>query len=281
MKIEVGILLVLIFLVTTYSYGQDNKYAEFQWETEKKLQIPESVLYYAEEEILFVSSIDGRPDSKDHDGFISKVNLDGKIVKLNWVEGISAPKGMGIFEGKLYVSNIDQLVEIDINTAKIIKRYDTPDAKFLNDVAVDKSGNVYVSDMATNKIWRLNKGKFVVWLDSKELLKPNGLFVEKNKLLIGNYGFILSVDLKNKTIKKLIQNTGSIDGLIPFGRGRYLISDWAQNVHLIHPKKEKVLILNTGSENINAADIEYIPKKKLLLIPTFFDNCVKAYKIKY
>jgi len=87
--------------------------------------------------------------------------------------------------------------------------------------------------------------------------------------------------LKTKKAEKYILNTGSIDGLVSNGKGSYLISDWAQNVYLVHPKKEKVLLLNTGSKNINAADIEYIPEKKLLLVPTFFDNSVRAYKIEY
>ena len=273
-------ILIFLFFIDNQSIGQSVNKAELQWKTKNTLQIPESVLYYAKEDVLFVSSIDGKPDVKDNDGFISKVALDGNIIKLDWVTEISAPKGMAIYKGKLYVSNIDQLVEIDIATAKITNRFDAQGAKFLNDVAADRQGNVYVSDMSTNKIWQLKADAFNVWLESDSLKHPNGLLVEKGKLLIGNRGFILSVDLKSKKIKKFIENTGSIDGLVPYGHGYYLISDWAQNVYKVHPKKEKLLILNTGSENINAADIEYIPRKKLLLVPTFFDNSVRAYKIK-
>ena len=280
MNTKVELLLVVLLISSTYILGQNSEHVQLQWKTEKILQIPESVLYYAEEHVIFVSSIDGKPNTKDNDGFISKINLKGEIIKLNWVEGISAPKGMGIHKGKLYVSNIDQLVEIDIATSKIIKRYEAPDAKFLNDVVVDKYGNVYVSDMETNKIWCLNKGEFEIWLEIDDLQHPNGLFVEKMKLLIGNKGYILSVDLKTKKAKKYIENTGSIDGLVSCGKGSYLISDWAQNVYKVHPKKDKVKILTMGSKNINAADIEYIPEEKLLLIPTFFDNSVIAYKIK-
>lgn len=271
---------MLVLLISNNCMAQKNKKTELQWKTGHVLQIPESVKYYAKENVLFVSSIDGKPDVKDNDGFISKIGLDGKIIKLNWVDGLSAPKGMAIYKGKLYVSNIDQLVEIDIASAKITNLYNAPGAKFLNDVAADRQGNIYVSDMATDKIWQLKENKFKLWLVSDSLKRPNGLLVEKAKLLIGNKGFILAVDLKSKKIKKVIKNTGSIDGLVSYGHGTYLISDWAQNVYKVHPKKERILILNTDSENINAADIEYIPRKKLLLVPTFFDNSVRAYKIR-
>ncbi len=47
---------------------------------------------------------------------------------------------MAIYKGKLYVSDIDQLVEIDIENGKIIKKYNAEDAVFLNDVAACMNG---------------------------------------------------------------------------------------------------------------------------------------------
>ena len=42
---------------------------------------------------------------------------------------------MGMVKGKLFVNNINELVEIDNATTKILKRYDVTGAKFLNDVS--------------------------------------------------------------------------------------------------------------------------------------------------
>jgi hypothetical protein len=42
---------------------------------------------------------------------------------------------------------------------------------------------------------------------------------------------------------------------------------------------EKVVLSNTTEENIQAADLGYIPDKKWVLIPTFFDNRVVASKL--
>jgi hypothetical protein len=39
------------------------------------------------------------------------------------------------------------------------------------------------------------------------------------------------------------------------------------------------LIFDTTNDKINAADIDYIPEKQLLLVPTFLDNRAMAYKL--
>ena len=61
------------------------------WETDTLLKIPESVLFDAENKILYVSNIDGTdPWAKDGKGSIGKVGLDGKIIATEWVTGLNA-----------------------------------------------------------------------------------------------------------------------------------------------------------------------------------------------
>src|SRR5215470_2720317 len=78
------------------------------WETDTVLKVPESVLYDGENKVLYVSNIDGKePWGKDGKGSIAKIGLDGKIVAVDWVTGLDAPKGLGIYKGKLYAADID------------------------------------------------------------------------------------------------------------------------------------------------------------------------------
>jgi len=65
------------------------------------------------------------------------------------------------------------------------------------------------------------------------------------------------------------------------GKGGYLISDWSGRTDYVTAKGDVHMLLNTAEQKVNAADIEYIPEKQLLLIPTFFDNRVVAYELKY
>jgi hypothetical protein len=69
------------------------------WETPADLKNPESVVYAPKQDVLFVSNIEGKPDQKDQNGFISKVSpLNGSIVELNWITGLNAPKGMAVYD---------------------------------------------------------------------------------------------------------------------------------------------------------------------------------------
>ena len=104
------------------------------WETPANLKNPESVAYAPKQNVLFVSNVNGKPDQKDQNGFISKVSpSNGSIIELNWIKGLNAPKGIAISNdnSKLYVSDITDLVQIDIASGKIIKRFNAPGSLFL------------------------------------------------------------------------------------------------------------------------------------------------------
>src|SRR5688572_13044991 len=61
-----------------------------KWETDTLLTTCESVIYDKERDVLYVANINGAPDGKDGNGFISKVSLDGKITEAQWVKGMDA-----------------------------------------------------------------------------------------------------------------------------------------------------------------------------------------------
>ncbi len=249
------------------------------WETSNVLLTPESVCYNPVANVLYVSNINGKPTDKDGNGFISLLSLDGKVTDLRWVDGLNAPKGMGIFNGKLYVTDIDRVALIDIKSRTIEKFYAFPEAQFLNDIAIDHNGSVYISDMMSTRIYRIDDDKTEIWLDHKKLTNPNGLYVENDQLMIGCNKIVLA-DMQDKKMIEWLEETGGIDGLEGVGDGRYLFSDWSGNVYLVGKDKKIEKIMDTTPAGINAADIEFIPEKKLLLVPTFGDNRIMAYELK-
>ena len=251
------------------------------WATDTVMKAPESVLFDKDRNIIYVANINGMPTDKDKNGFISKLTPDGKIETLEWVKGLDAPKGMGLYKNKLYVTDISKIVEIDIEKGKIAKTYNVPDAKFLNDITVDTAGTVYFSEYDANKIYTLSNGKVSVWLD-KDLNKPNGLLIESNRLLVAFSGSMdfKSIDLATKTATTIATEIGAGDGVAAFSKpNHYVVSDWNGTVFLIEPNGTKNIVLDTKADKIQSADIDFITASNTLLVPTFFNNRVVAYKV--
>lgn len=275
--------MVLVGTITSVCFTQQAYQSERltkKWETPAELKVPESVYFDNNRQIIYVSNVTGSPTDKDGTGFISKLSPEGKVLILEWITGLNAPKGLGVSGEFLYVSDISRVIEINIASGKITRQVEIPGSKFLNDIATDKQGNVFVSDMNGNAIYLIKNGKSEVFAKSGRLTGVNGLFVSDGNLLAGLQDRVVSVNLKTREITDFILNTGGIDGLVPDGNGNYLISDWLGNIHLISQKHEKIKLLDTTPLNVNAADIDYIISKKLLLVPTFTDNRIVAYELK-
>lgn len=248
-----------------------------QWTVTDGLKTPESVLYDAGLNSIFVSNIDGQASEKDGNGFISILGIDGKIKNLNWVTGLNAPKGLAIYNGILYVADIDELVMINIKEAKIIKRIKQEKAIFLNDVAVTEDGTIFVSDTRDNKVYILANDQLVVWLEDKLIVSPNGLWAEKGKLYIGT-GQILEADIKTKELKPLVDNCGGIDGLEKLKDGNFVYSNWKGLIFITKGTKS-IQLLDTVDKQ-NTADIDFVQGKNMVLVPTFLANSVEAYLLK-
>ncbi|QGY43017.1 hypothetical protein GM418_04890 [Maribellus comscasis] len=272
-----AILIILTFIFSFCIFSSNAIKLEKVWETKAELKTPESVLYDAESDVIYVANIDGNPLEKDGNGFISILNPDGSEKDLYWIKKLNAPKGMAIFDGKLYVSDIDQLVEIDIERGKILKKYEAAGAKFLNDVAVCMNGMIFVSDSETAKIYVLNHGEFKVWMAGEPFVSPNGLFTEKGKLYVGDTN-IYEIDILTQKINSIIEDTGGVDGLEKNNDGDLVFSNWPGRI-FINQNGQTSKLLDSTAEEINTADIDFASKYDLILVPTFYDNHVVAYKI--
>jgi sugar lactone lactonase YvrE len=261
------------------------------WTSSEGFKGPESVIYHPNTNALYVSNVNGSPMEQDGNGYISKITDEGELLSAEWLTGLDAPKGLTIVGDTLYVSDINQLVEIDLLEGKITARYQAPHAKFLNDVASDTSGNIYVSDMVTHEIYQLSGNQFSVWLADETLASPNGLLVEQDQLIVGSWGMmtdgfvtevpghLLSVSLDTKAISDLGDGSpvGNLDGVEADGQGHYLVTDWmAGRLLSISPNghAETLIEFEQGS-----ADHTVMPESNLVIIPLMLENKVTAYHL--
>lgn len=260
------------------------------WQTDAVLEGPESVVFDKNKDLFYVSNVNGHPLEADRNGYISTLSAEGKVVEQKWLTGLNAPKGLALVGNLLYVADINELIVIDTDTATITARYLDKEAKFLNDVAADTSGNIYVSDMFTDKIHQLKGDQFSVWLNSAELEKPNGLLVEGDNLIVGSWGVMTdgfatevpghlkTIDLNTKHIASLGNKSpaGNLDGVEPADNGNYFVTDWLNGKLLyITPAGDSstLLVLGQGSADHTVVD-------NLVVIPMMLDGKVVSFKVK-
>lgn len=258
--------------------------------TDALLEFPESVVWDKANDAWYVSNFGGTtfaddsgvaPSKADETGFITKLASNGKIDTLKWIMGLHAPKGLGIYDGKLYAADVGQIVIMDIASAKIKSRIAMPHSQFLNGLAVDPSnGDVYVSDMMTNQILRYSQGgEIEVFIESAELENPNGLYVDGNTLIVGAWGVITDpatfgtdvkgriklIDLDTKTITNVgDEPIANIDGIVKYGDD-YIITDWVAGKLIKVSADGSASVLKSGYNN--SADIGFDPERKAVAIP--------------
>ncbi|HSF54494.1 MAG TPA: hypothetical protein VLA71_12115 [Algoriphagus sp.] len=248
------------------------------WETADSLMTNESVLYDEASGTIYVSNIEGQdPQEKDGKGSIGIISKDGKIVNPAWVSGLNAPKGMAISNGKLYVTDIDELVEIDIATSKISKKWKVEGAQFLNDAAAH-NGTVYFTDMTTGKVHSFLNGTIATVSEGHNSI--NGLAVGTDGTIYGLDGSGLKKWNSDGTATILNANVTGGDGLVILGDGNFVASRWPGEIWFANDSTE-TLMLDTKAAESNTADIGYNAAEKIVYVPTFFKNKVAAYKLDY
>jgi outer membrane protein assembly factor BamB len=245
------------------------------WATDNVLETPESVFYDQDADVLYVSNIVGKSSEKDGEGYISKLSLDGEILEQKWVTGLDAPKGIVVMGENLYVTNVDELVEISIESGEITNRYTVDGAGFLNDPVV-ADGKVLFTDSETGKIHALENGEVSMWKET-DLERPNGLAYNNGQVLIASNG--LRTISQNDESEVIAEGIEASDGIGVIDDNTYLVSNWNGEVYYVVEGLEKVKVLDTKDQNVNSADIEYVKERNLLLVPTFNDNRVVAYRL--
>lgn len=162
--------------------------------TVTELQSPYSFVNDPIEKSYFISSVNGEAETADNNGFITKLNPNGKLLNLKFIQGgkddvtLHAPKGMALVEHVLYVADLDTLRGFDTTTGKPVMALiiRSPAASrsesvptSLNDVTFDGKGLLYCSDQKANTIYRVDLATQTVsvLITDRSLAGPSGLAV--------------------------------------------------------------------------------------------------------
>ena len=260
------------------------------------LSTPESVLYDAEADRYLVSNINGKPLDDDNNGFISihDPNEKAKIGLTKFIEGgkdktkLSAPKGMAIAKGVLYVADINVVRMFDKKTGASKGEVAIEGATFLNDIAAAADGTIYVTDSGlnaefkstgTDAVWTIKGGKAKALFKSPDLGAPNGLYIEGKDVWVNTFssGEIYKITDKGK-VDATKPPKGQLDGFLKGGDDLY-VSSWEGSSVLV--KKKGATEWTVAVSGVKApADIAWDSKRKVLLVPRFMDNAVETFEIK-
>jgi sugar lactone lactonase YvrE len=269
---------VFFSLMLTNVFSQQHSLDKI-WESDSLMKVPESVLPDVKRKVLYVSNIDGKdPWAKDDAGSIGKLGMDGKIIAVDWVKGLHAPKGMGLFKNMLYVADVTDVVVIDVDKGEIIKRIPVPNAEGLNDVTVDPKGVVYVSDSKAKRVYRVKGNDANPHVEG--LQSPNGVLWYKDNLYILDKGGLYRVEYDRQLTKLADGLEGGADGVEPVYDKEFIVSCWAGVIYYISADGTKEVLLDSRADKKNSADIGYDPATRMVYVPTFWRNSVVAYQLK-
>ncbi len=138
----------------------------------------------------FISNINGEPDARDNNGFITKLNGEGKVIHLKFIQGggtevsLHAPKGMALAGELLYVADLDQLKGFDKTTGKLVATVSFPSRSqaqvSLTDVVASPTGLLYVTDQMANAIYRVtptDNHRVELLIQNSRLAGPAGIAI--------------------------------------------------------------------------------------------------------
>lgn len=238
---------------------------------------PEAVRYDPDQDVYFVSNFNGSSSEADSNGYIAKARPDGSIDSLKFMTGteeapLHSPRGMYITGDTLYVADLKGVHGFNKQTGEQVAFNDFTDFEpgFLNDVAVDTNGTIYVTDTGQARVYQIKGSNISIVADSLAD-PPNGITLDENnnQLVIApwNGGQIFrSFSPADSTLQDFItvESGGNFDGIEPYN-GSFLVSSQNDSsLYLISNNQESKALIKTGPE---PADIALDTKRERVAIP--------------
>lgn len=238
-------------------------------------QAPEGVA--VDGDVLYISNVAGEGGAKDGEGWISRLSLDGDILEEKWVEGLNAPKGLGIRDGKLFVSDYDAYHVIDIASGDIENTYPVDGAGFLNDIAVWQGG-VYLSDSGSARIFQIDVNGYKEWLADERLGGVNGLWPDGDRLLIATMSSGSLLETRGaRDLTEIATGMDNADGIAVLDDGSYLVSSWPGQIWHVSTDGETTELHNTVDIPVYQNDLTRVDD--LIIVPNWQPGSVTAWRL--
>lgn len=254
---------LIIFSLILFPLGCNAKYPS-EYVLEEKELVPEGIAYSVKTDAFYLTSV---AKSK----IIAVDRKSGRQTNFINEGEFGYSPGAGIYvddeRGHLHAiggyytmqDSLSSLYTFDINTRKLLQRYSLTGEHFLNDMVMDKKGNIYLTDSKDASVYILKHGSdsLEVFYQSAEIEFPNGIAIsnDNSKLYIASIPKgVRIMDIASKNILNEQDSLGisqGIDGLEFYKGHLYGI----QNSKAGNPFNFRKLILNKTGDAIVEAEI--------------------------
>ncbi len=260
---------------------------------------PVCVLHDVEQDVYFVSNINGAGTAHDNNGYVSRVAPDGRVLTPRFIEGghkgvtLNAPKGLAILGGELWIADIDSVRAFDRRTGRLIRSVDmTPVAAlFLNEMTTGPDRAVYVTDsrlafngdnarhLGPDRVFRIGEDGKATLAFEGDLESPSGITWDASR---GRF-FITALQGTHifewrpgaRAAAPVWQGAGGYDGIIVDGEAWLVSSLDAGAILEIRAGRERKIIEGLTTP----AAIGFDAKRRRLLIPSFEANMVQLWTL--
>jgi hypothetical protein len=256
---------------------------------------PRSVLHDLEADVYLVSNVNGDPAAADDDdnGFISRVSPDGKVLELKWIDGVgddelqlSAPMGMAITGGRLWVADRNKVHAFDARTGRHRASYKIPQATSLADIAV-LEGALIITDNGTELaggLFRIGSSRNpapYLSPDEPGAGHPQGIYAPGDGSL-----WVTSEDQLYRVVRGVrtaggALPRGSLDGIVGVPGGELLVASHEGVIFRGAPRPARDGTLEVTwtvlfSDLEAPSDIGYDARRNRVLIPLVLANAIEV-----
>ncbi len=254
------------------------------------LMTPQSFIVSPSGEHYFIANANGEPGKQDNNGFISKLDIDGKPIDLHFINGgsrgtiLHSPNGMAIVGETLYVADLDTIRGFDINTghATLTLAFSQFHLTELTDLIADGAGQLFVLDTEGNAIYQIDTTQdhlISLYIQNDRLASPRGLAVHPKT------GRLVVVSLDDGTVLEIAQDlsiTELISNSFFSGKFQHLSGvdfDQFGNMYLADLTAGKIWRVQPDQKMRPVAEFLISPisvkidrKKHMILVPFLYAN---------
>ena len=255
-----------------------------------QLSSPQSFIAHPSGEGYFIANANGEPGTPDNNGFISKLDRDGNLLDLHFIQGgrgdtiLHSPHGMAVAGETLYVADIDVIRGFHAQSGNptVTVSLHPFHVEALTDLIADGIGQLFVLDTAGNAVYQIDPQydhEVSLYLQHEDLAAPRGLAVHprSGRLWIASLdnGTVMEI-AEDRTVTEVISNsffTGKFRNLsgIDFDRfGSLYLSDLtAGKIWRVQPDRSMQVI---AEFLISPCSVKIDRRNHMILVPYLYAN---------